>query len=134
MLESNDRCSQWRATIGTFIKRKTSHIPKQEDIFNILHQCLDNDEFKSNLSYVMVCVYLLIVAILVNIYSSVEAIFIIYGSKNHSTCKENYEDTLVLITLFAFLQLILSGGDIESNPGPIVYKNCPVCNKMVHLR
>ena len=66
--------SQWRAAIGTFNKRKTSHIPKQENIFNILHQCLDNDEFKSNLSYVMVCVYLLIVAILVNIYSSVEAI------------------------------------------------------------
>ena len=41
--------------------------------------------------------------------------------KNHSTCKENYEDTLALIALFAFLQLILSG-DIESNPGPIVYK------------
>ena len=78
----------------------------------------------------MVCVYLLIVAILVNIYSSVEAIFIIYGSKNHSTCKENYEDTLALSALF---QLILSG-DIESNPGPIVYKNCPVCNKMVYLR
>ena len=125
--------SQWRAAIGTFNKRKTSHIQKQEDIFNILHQCLGNDEFKSNLSYVMVCVYLLIVAILVNIYSSFEAIFITYESKNHSTCKENYEYTLVLIALFAFLQLILSG-DIESNPGPIVYKNHPVCNKMVHLR
>ena len=114
-------------------QKENQPYPKARRFFNIRHQCLDNDEFKSNHSYVMVCVYLLIVAILVNIYSSVEAIFIIYGSKNHSTCKENYEDTLVLITLFAFLQLILSG-DIESNPGPIVYKNCPVCNKMVHLR
>ena len=131
--------SQWRAAIGTFNQRETNHIPMRDDISNILHQCHDNEEFMSNFNHVLVCAYVLHLLIMLmleytkHIYSSINAIFIIYGSTNHCTFKENYEDTLLLITKFTFLQLILSG-HIESNSGPSVYKNCPVCNKMVHLR
>ena len=131
--------SQWRAAIGTLSQSKTSHIPMQEDFSDILYQCHDNEEFKSNFSNVMVCVYALHLLILLVLghamhnYSLIEIIFIIHRSTNLGKLTESSEGTMLLITILIFLQLILSGV-IESNPGLSVYKDCPVCNKMVYLR
>ena len=80
--------------------------------------------------YVLHCLILYAIIIL-HIDNSLVVIIILYGSASHLTFMETTKINLSIV--FIFLELLLSG-DIETNPGPNVYKDCPVCGKAVHVR
>ena len=42
-----------------------------------------------------------------------------------------FVSTYYVLNIFVFICLILSG-DIETNPGPVVYKKCPECGDQIH--
>ena len=63
--------------------------------------------------------------------NSLVVIIICYWSLFHLTFTETTR--VILSVVFLFLQLLLSG-DIETNPGPHFYKDCPVCGKAMHVR
>ena len=80
--------------------------------------------------YVFPCLILYASQIL-QFHNSLVVIIICYWSLFHLTFTET--TTVTLSVVFLFLQLLLSG-DIETNPGPHSYKDCPACGKAVHVK
>ena len=68
-----------------------------------------------------------------SIDSPLAVLIIFYGSPFQLTLNETIKNDIVIVGVFTFLQLLLSG-DVESNPGPNVQKDCPICNKVVPIR
>ena len=130
---------QWRAVTGTFNQiRATQHVHNATEVV----QGESDNNSRSDFCYVMVCyafmylyvLHCLILYILLILRiddSLVVIIFVFCGSPFHHTFMEITKVNLGIV--FIFLQLLLSG-DIETNPGPNVYKDCSVCGKAVHVK
>ena len=147
--------AQWRAAIGTFNQAKWSSVNQvldDEDTAVILHkcpycsehpvleECSSSNKLRSAYSYAMLytCILLyylevvtLCTVLTLHIDGPLAVLVVLYGSPLQLSLTS--KDNQLLIVVFTFLRLLLSG-DVETNPGPIVYRPCPICKNMVPIR
>ena len=147
--------AQWRAAIGKFIhatcrglntatdyiKVLCEHFHKQhttvQDATEVLHEC--KIKLRSDFNSFIVCCFLLhcfisvilLYLLVTYIRSPLAVAFLLFCGSPFNLPFTLIEENLIIIVIY--MQLMLSG-DIESNPGPNVYKDCPICNKPVYIR
>ena len=139
--------AQWHAVIGKFNQGRyiysSHHAPvHDQSSSDQFHDENFSKQLRSDSSYAILCTYILLyclvplllcMLITLNIDSPLTVAVVFCGSLFQLTLMGTAENNLLIVVVFTFLQLLFSG-DVESNPGPTVHKDCSVCNKMVPTR